>query len=125
MSMLEMYLWLKLGAFKSLLLTLAAISSGFMFVFFIIYIAVLVDGNNFLQNKIFSYVKISVFSSIFLFIIETFIPTTKEAIIIYAVPKMVNNKTIRYESMKELQLIKNTVNSWLEKQIESNKTNKK
>jgi len=120
MNVWQVYLWLKLDSLLTLLFCTALLTTVLSIGFFLF-------SQDYSQiaykQKYQKYSKQLFVLSIILYILVVITPSTKQATIMYVIPKMTHNKELIIESREELNLIKRTFNSWLGKQIRDNSAN--
>jgi len=120
MSVWQVYLWLKLDSLLTLLFCTALLTTVLSVGFFLFSQD---DSQIAYKQKYQKYSKQLFVLSIILYILVVITPSTKQATIMYVIPKMTHNKELIIESREELNLIKHTFNSWLGKQIRDNSVN--
>jgi TRAP-type C4-dicarboxylate transport system permease large subunit len=122
MNSFDLYLITRLDTIKELYLALAIISGIIIFVLILLgFRQAVVENDKFEEAKWKEYWKNSkkrlrlliLFFSIGI-LADTLTPTTTEAVVIYLVPKLVNNEKIRELPNNALDL----VNEWMKKQVQ-------
>lgn len=110
---MEMYLLTRLDG-------IVGISTIFAFIFIFIFILAIISYINDETSK--SFPIVTLFIAVFFSCVALFVPTKKDAIAIWVVPKIVNNEKMQNISSNTLSIIDKYTKKWLD-DLSSEKNN--